>query len=119
MEQAQDTQVIPANQMATEQHDSLLNEQIETLSLFSNIESEENEEAKLEENPFWLSWYSAIMWLSLGFFLYYFPRLVGFPDDAYHVTDFIATMIDIIGFLLALMLLFMTFPKIMGEYHNP
>jgi hypothetical protein len=115
MEQTQDTHKKLADQSVIEQHDNPLNDQIEDSFLSSIDDSEENERVQNEENPFWFSWYSAIMLLSLGFFLYYFPRLIGFPSDAFLVTDFITTMIDIIGFLLALILLHITFSKIIGD----
>lgn len=110
MEQAKNTQEILAGQTATEQRDNSLKDQIADSSLSSIVDSEDQN----EEGSFWFSWYNAIMLLSLGFFLYYFPRLIGYPIDTYQVTDFIATMIDCIGFLLAFVLLLMTFSEIMG-----
>lgn len=98
MEQTQDAKKLFADQTATEQDDKAL-----------------NEAAQNKEETFWFSWYSAIMLLSSGFFLYYFPRLIGFPDAAYHITDFTAGIIDSVGFLLALILLFMTFEKVIGD----
>src|SRR5260221_3175606 len=113
MEQTKDTQEILAGQTATRQQDKSLNDQDEGSSLPSIVDSKENEEAQHEKNPFWLSWYSAGMLLSLGFFFYCFPRLTGFPSEAFLVTDGIAAIIDCIGLLLALILLFMTFEKVM------
>jgi len=113
MEQTKDTQEIFTGQTATGQHDNPLNDQVEDSSLSFIVDSEENEEAQHEEIPFWLSWYSAGMLLSLGLFLNYFPRLIGFPNDVFLVTDYIAAMIVCLGLLLALILLFMTFEKVM------
>ena len=83
MEQVQDAKKLLVGQTAAEQDDKSLVEQIEVSSQFSIAESAENEGTQNGEESFWFSWYGAIMLLSLGFFLYYFPRLIGFPNGAY------------------------------------
>src|SRR5579872_1846757 len=115
MKQVQDAQEILASQTVIEQENNSLNDQIEDVSLSFTDGPKQDEKAQNEDYPFWLSWYSATMLLSLGFFLYYFPRLIGFPDATFQVTDIIATILDIIGFLIAFLLFFVAFSKIAGE----